>query len=89
MWCRMGTVTKSAPELCLTMVIKCPLLLLRWCCCCAAVAAQLLLMCCCFCFFAAIVLLCVRVRGEIVGFVGKRPTANAFAKDVSLTKNEG
>ena len=34
-------------------------------------------------------LLCVRVRGDIVGFVGKRTTANAFAKDVSLIKNEG
>ena len=29
------------------------------------------------------------VRGEIVGCVGKRSTANAFAKDVSLIQNEG
>ena len=36
-----------------------------------------------------LLLLCVRVRGEIVGFVGKRATANAFAKDVSLIKNGG
>ena len=43
-----------------------------------------LLLCC-----AAVVLLCVRVRGELVGFVGKQTTAHAFAKDVSLIKNEG
>ena len=86
-----GNRDKSSPELCLTMVITCPLLLLRCCCCCAAVADVLLLMCCCFLLLccAAVVLLCVRVRGEIVGFAGKQTTAHAFAKDVSLIKNEG
>ena len=90
MWCRIETVTKSAPEsrvrCCCCGVAVAVLLLLMCCCCCAVVADVLLflLLCC-----AAVMLLCVRVRGEIVGFVGKRTTANAFAKDVSLIKNEG
>ena len=66
------------------LLLRCCLLL---CCCCCAVVADVLLfllLCC-----AAVMLLCVRVRGEIVGFVGKRTSANAFAKDVSLIKNEG
>ena len=59
MWRQMGTVTKSAPELCLTMVTTCPVLLLLRCCCCAVVAdvlVFLLLRC------AAVELLCVRVN---------------------------
>ena len=81
MWCRMETVTN--------LLLNC---VLPWssrvhCCCCGAAVADVLLfllLCC-----AAVVLLCVRVRGEIVGFVGKQTTAHAFAKDVSLIKNEG
>ena len=53
MWCRMGTVTKSAPE----SRVRC--------CCWGAVVADVLLF----------LLLCC--------------AANAFAKDVSLIKNEG
>ena len=84
MWCRMGIVTKSSPVLCLTTVIKCPLLRLRCCCCCAAVGVLLLSSSLCAC-----VLLSVRVRGEIVRFVRRRTTANAFAKDVFIDQERG
>ena len=63
-------------------------LLLLCCSCCAAVAVLLLLMFLLLCC-AAEVLFCVRVRGDIGGIVEKRTTANAFAKDVLLIKNEG
>ena len=80
------TVSESAPELCLTMVITCSLLRLLCCCCCAAVVLLLVL----FCRTAvAVVLLCIRVRGEILAFVRKRTSAKAFTSDVFLIKNEG
>ena len=54
MWCRIGTVTKSAPE----SRVRC-------CCCGAVVAVLLSLMCCCFCFFAVLLLCCCVFVSEV------------------------
>ena len=50
----------------------------------AVAVAVLLLLYCCWFVVVVVVSFCVRVRGEILGFVRKRTTANAFTKDVSI-----
>ena len=50
----------------------------------AVAVAVLLLLCCCWFVVVVVVSFCVRVAGEILGFVRKRTTAKAFTKDVSI-----